>query len=52
MKFEQSTEGFSKAIKWLKDNGHIHGLKHEASTDGHTIVALANTLYEKANRGE
>ena len=40
-------EGCEEAKKYLEETNQLHLLEHELSTDGYTLVALANSLYEK-----
>jgi hypothetical protein len=48
-KFEMTPDGYQQAVKWLKENNLMHLVEKEQSTDGYTIVALANELYAKKN---
>lgn len=47
--FEMTREGCEKAKAYLIAIGRFQDIEHEQSTDGYTIVALANSLYEKYN---
>ena len=50
MKFENSTEGYIEAKKWLEDNNlYPSCMKYELSTDGWTLIACANSEWEKQN---
>ena len=46
-KFEMTTEGLLEAQKFLTDIGEGDLIEKELSTDGYTLVALANSVYEK-----
>ena len=45
--FKYTTKGCAKALKYLKDTKQEHLIEREASTDGWTIVSLANSLKKK-----
>jgi hypothetical protein len=48
MKFDaRGPCGYADAMEFLKSTGRLHLLDKEQSTDGYTLVALANSLYEK-----
>lgn len=44
--FELSPSGYEKAKAFLKENGLEDQIQKEQSTDGFTLVALANKLYK------
>lgn len=45
--FPMTGDGYKKALQWLKDYNYENLIEKELSTDGFTIVALANFLYKK-----
>lgn len=45
--FELTSEGYRKAKRWMKDNGHYHRLQSEQSVDGFTLVELANKILKE-----
>lgn len=47
-RFPMSVQGCAEAKKWLEDTGKIHLLQNEQSTDGWTLVVLANCLHRQA----
>ena len=49
MLFEFTREGCANAKLWLIQTNQYHKLEREASTDGYTLVALANLLKETGN---
>lgn len=49
-KFEMSVEGCRRAKEYIKSIGMSHLIGREWSTDGYTIVALANQLYKKESK--
>lgn len=46
-KFEMTDEGYQAAKKWLEETDQLDKLEKEQSTDGYTLIALANHLFEK-----
>lgn len=46
-KFEQTPAGYNKAMLWLRFNNLDHLIQNEQSTDGYTVIALANELWVK-----
>ena len=50
-KFEHSVEGCRQAKEYIKSIGMSHLIGREWSTDGYTVVALANQLYKERNQG-
>lgn len=49
-KFEHSVEGCRRAKEYIKSIGMTHLIGREWSTDGYTIVDLANQLYKKETK--
>ena len=47
--FPFTPEGCANATAFLKDTNRYHLLERELSTDGWTLVALANALKERDN---
>jgi hypothetical protein len=45
--FELTADGYQKAKEWLTQTGQLHLLENEQSTDGYTLVTLANNLKTK-----
>ena len=50
--FEYTKKGCSQATKYLKKSGNYNLIEKELSTDGYTIVALANNLLELSQKLE
>ena len=48
--FDLTPEGYQKAKKWLEENNLLCELEKELSTDGYTLVNLANHLFQKKMR--
>ena len=47
MKFDFTTRGFDEAYKFLRDTGNLGLIDNELSTDGYTVVYLANRIKEQ-----
>jgi hypothetical protein len=45
--WEYTCEGYLEAEKYLKDTNQWYLVEKELSTDGYTIIALANSLKER-----
>jgi hypothetical protein len=45
--FEMTAEGCEKALEYLKSIGEDEAIEKEQSTDGYTVVALANDFRSK-----
>ena len=45
--FDLTAEGCEKATAYLTQSNQLHLLDRELSTDGYTLVALANRLFAK-----
>ena len=43
--FQLTNEGYKQAREWLIENKLFHLIELEQSTDGFTVVSLANKLY-------
>lgn len=48
--FPYTPEGYKQAREWLKDNNKEHLIERELSTDGYSIVSLANHLKETKHK--
>ena len=46
-RFEMTPAGYLAACIWLEEYHHTHKIEHELSTDGYTVVALANELFNR-----
>ena len=46
MEFTYDAEGYKEAKKFLTETDNLGRINHELSTDGYTVVHLANSLYE------
>lgn len=46
-RFPITSTGYQEAAEFLKATDRLHLLEKEQSTDGYTLVALANSLYAK-----
>tara|TARA_R110000751_G_scaffold49686_16_gene110502 strand:+ start:1512 stop:1670 length:159 start_codon:yes stop_codon:yes gene_type:complete len=44
-KFEMTREGYKEALAYLRDIKQEHLIEKQLSTDGFTVVALANSFY-------
>ncbi len=42
--FEYTADGYILAKQWLRNTGNDHLIERELSTDGYTLVALAQSL--------
>lgn len=49
-KFDMTQQGYNDAYTYLKKIGEVKLIDKEQSTDGYTIIALANSLYEEGHR--
>lgn len=49
--FKYTPEDYEKAVKFLKSINKEQKIKKELSTDGYSIIALANSFLEKQNDG-
>lgn len=46
-RFPLTSIGCEEATEFLKSTGRLHLLNKELSTDGYTLIELANSLYEE-----
>ena len=46
-RFKMTPAGYLAACIWLEEYHHTHKIEHELSTDGYTVVALANELFNR-----
>jgi len=46
-RFSMTPEGFAEAVAYLKKVGHLDDLQKEQSTDGYTLIHLANIWFER-----
>lgn len=49
-KFKVTPEGYQEAKAWLVEQDLLHLLEKEQSTDGYTLIALANHCYQRTNK--
>jgi hypothetical protein len=49
--FEYTKQGYKEAVKFLKETQQYHLVNKELSTDGYTVVALANSIIEHNSDG-
>lgn len=49
MHFKLDSDGYTEAVKWLKENDLYELIEKEQSTDGYNVVSLANKLYNDRN---
>lgn len=45
-----TTDGYKEAIQYLKETDNMDLLAFEKSLDGYTVVQLANSIYEEAQK--
>ena len=46
-RFQMTVNGCLEAKTFLRDTGNLYKLDNELSTDGYTIVTLANSIYDR-----
>ena len=49
-KFEYTTEGYNEAVKYLESINTYDSVNNSFSTDGWSVVELANYLYNLNNK--